>query len=354
MVRAKHVIAWGRHDPEYARNRTLRLAWQDLGWTLSEFRPCLSPLADLEAFLRGLPKPDLIWVPGFRQRDLPAARRWSRRLQVPLLFDPLISAYAKQVLERHKFAASSVSAKRLLQQEKALFKSADLLLADTRSHAAFFAETFGIPLSRIAVVPLGAEEPLFSPSPQANRPDAPFEVLFLGSFIPLHGVETIAQAICAYQGPPVHWRFLGKGKERAHCENILAGRSDVSFDGWIPYVKVPEAIALSDLVLGVFGTTPQAERAISNKVFQALACGRPVLTRTSDAYPDDAEATSCLTQIPPGNPAALAQAVAELAKNRSQMPARNRAARALFDAHYSRTRISSALAAALNCLSPSP
>ena len=353
MGKAKHVIAWGRHDPEYARNRTLRLAWQDLGWTVSEFRPCLSPLADIEAVLRGLPKPDLVWVPCFRQRDLLAARRWSRRLQVPMLFDPLISAYAKQVMERHKFAASSTPAKRLLQQEKALFSAADLLLADTRSHAAFFAETFGIPQSHIAVVPLGAEEPLFAPSTQANRPDAPFEVLFLGSFIPLHGVETIAHAICAYQGPPVHWRFLGKGKLRANCEKILSGRADVSFDGWLPYVKIPEAILLSDLVLGVFGTTPQAERAISNKVFQALACGRPVLTSMTSAYPEDAEAAACLIQIPPGNPVALAQAVTELAKNRNQMPARNHAARALFDAHYSRAKICAALASALKTLFPS-
>ena len=351
MQNAKHVLAWGRHDADYARNRVIRHALQDLGWTVSEFRPRLSGLGDLEALLRGLPQPDLVWIPICRQRDVLAARRWCRRRNVPLLFDPMISAYAKQVFERRKFAPGSTSAERLRRQEAQQFGAADLLLADTRSHAEFFAETFGIPAERIFVVPLGAEEPLFSPSGDANRPDAPFEVLFFGSFIALHGAEIVAQAACQYHGPPVRWHFLGNGPARAACEKIAAGRPDVVFEGWKPYRELPQTIARSDLVLGAFGTTPQAERAISNKVFQALACARPVLTRTSRAYPDDATAAGGLILIPPGDPGALAQAVETLARDRAGMAARNQAARALFDAHFARAKIAAALGSALGALS---
>jgi len=347
MTGARHVIAWGRHDPDYARNRVIRQALQDLGWTVSEFRPHISALGDWEAAFHRLPLSQLVWLPGFRQRDAAAASRWCRRRNVPLLFDPLISAYAKQVLERRKFALGSAQAEQLRHREARQFGVADLLLADTRSHAEFFAETFGIPAERIQVVPIGAEEPLFHPMAQTKPPEALFEVLFYGSFITLHGAEIVARAACQYQGPPVRWRFLGKGPARAACAQMAAGRPEVTIEDWKPYREIPAAIAQADLVLGVFGTTPQAERAISNKVFQALACGRPVLTRTSRAYPDDAAASGGLILIPPGDPAALAQAVAALAQDRAGLPARNQAARALFDAHFSRARIAAALGAAL-------
>jgi len=347
MTGVKHAIAWGRHDPDYVRNRVMRQALQDLGWSVSNFRPHVSSLGDLEAVLRGVPRPDLVWLPGFRQRDAAAAHRWCRRRNVPLMFDPLISAYAKQVFERGKYAPGSAQAERLRRREARQFGMADLLLADTRSHADFFAETFGILPARIRVVPLGAEEPLFRPMTPANHPDAPFEILFYGSFLALHGVETIVRAACQYQGPPVRWHFLGNGSARAACEKIATGRPDVVFEDRKPHGELPVAISLSDLVLGVFGTTPQAERAISNKVFQALACGRPVLTRTSRAYPDGATESGGLLLIPPGDSDALAQAVATLARDRAGMMARNRAARTLFEAHFSRAKIATALGAAL-------
>mgnify|MGYP000924540674 CR=1 FL=1 len=191
----KKVLIWGRYGnygPDYPRNRVIESVLRSLGCEVSRFLPALSATADLEYALRNLlersHRPDLVWVPCFRQRDLAAAARYARRQRVPLVFDPLISAYDKQVNEKHKFAADSAKARKLLEWESRLFQLPDWLIADTEGHADYFHATHGVARARIRVIPVGAEESLFTPQPWPHKPaDAPLELAFFGTFIGAKG-----------------------------------------------------------------------------------------------------------------------------------------------------------------------
>jgi glycosyltransferase involved in cell wall biosynthesis len=313
---------WGRFDVGYARNRILRGQLAELGWQVRDFHPRVNRLGDWEAWLRWLPRPDLVWVPCFRQRDLAAASRWARSRGVPLLFDPLISAYDKQVDERGKLAADSPSARRLLAWERALFARADRVIADTPAHADYFVEMLGVPRTRVAVVYVGAESAQFRPQPTgAQGAAAPMEVLFYGSFIPLQGPATVVEAARRYQGPPVRWVLLGNGPLRKDCEARATGLTNVAFEDWLPYEQLPARIQRADLLLGVFGTTPKAGRVIPNKVFQALAAGKPVVTRAAPAYPAEllAAESSGLVWVNAGDAQDLADRVAALAADRAAL-----------------------------------
>lgn len=316
-ARQRSVLWWGRFDPDYSRNRVLRKQFVSLGWQVCDFIPLTSALADTEALLRRIPVPDLVWVPCFRQRDVRAASRWARRHGVPLVFDPLISAFDKQVDERRKFPAQSHRASRLLRWEQDIFNSAGVVIADTPAHADYYVHTLAISERRVSVIYVGAEESLFQPQSLPDRPGAPIEVLFYGSFIPLQGPQVVVEAARLYQGPPVRWVLLGQGPLRAQCETAAKGVDNVVFEDWLPYPDLPRRIHQADILLGVFGTTPKANRVIPNKVFQALACGRPVVTRTASAYPgvvSDAP-ESGLIWITAGDPAELADRIAVLASN---------------------------------------
>lgn len=322
------------------------------GYTISDFWPRISPAGDVEASLRVRSPVDLVWVPCFRQRDLAAARRWSARRGLPLIFDPLISAYDKQVFEREKFAAESLGARRLLGWERRLFGCADLLLADTEAHAEFFIQSLGVPRDRVHVVPLCADEELFKAEEGPANPKEPLEVLFFGSFIPLQGPQVIVDAANLYQGAPVRWCLVGDGPLRASCQSRASQGSRLEFEDWIAYPSLPSRIARADIVLGIFGDTPKAARVIPNKLCQALACARPVVTRSSHAFPAGLSTSdrSGITWVPPADPRTLSEAVAGLAASPQSLGTRGRDALQSYRRWFSAERTATALKQALATL----
>lgn len=349
------VLWWGRFDPDYSRNRILRSALRDAGWDIVDFRPSISKLGDWEALLRGVRRPDLVWVPCFRQRDVLAAARFARRHAVPLLFDPLISAWDKQVFEREKFAPDSAAGQKLLESEREQFRAADMVLADTGAHARFFAETFDLMPDRLAVVPVGAEEPHFHAAPMPPRDGRPLEALFYGSFLGLQGPETIIESARLYDGPPVTWTMLGEGPLLAACRHRAEGLANVVFEPWRAYADLPARIRRADILLGVFGASAKAGRVIPNKVYQALACGRPVITREAPAYAERLGATADktgLAQIPPDDPAALARMVAAWAAKPEWLDTLGGAAARSYERHFSNRAVRAALNSALEQLFP--
>ncbi|MDX1512189.1 MAG: glycosyltransferase [Gammaproteobacteria bacterium] len=348
----RRVLWWGRSDPGYARNAILRRCLVDAGFEIHDFRPSFSPLGDLEAALRLRTGADLVWVPSFRQRDLAAAARFCKRRALPLVFDPLISAYDKQVDERKKFPPGSAAANRLLAWERRLFGAADRLLADTPAHAEYFHRTHGVARERMVVVPMSAEEDLFRPSPVPPASAGPLEVLFFGSFLPLQAPEVIVEAANRYQGSPVVWRLLGAGPALNACRRLVRQGTAVEFEDWLPYAELPSRIAQAQIVAGIFGNTPKAQRVVPNKVCQALACGRPLVTRDSPALPPQLgqDPESGVTLVPPADPAALASAVAALAGSPETLAERGRWAQQSYRRHFSSARVKAALASGLDGL----
>lgn len=352
----RRVLWWGRfgnYGPDYPRNRTLIDCLTRLGWDVISYQPKLSALADVEAGLRRFAGVDLVWVPCFRQRDVAAASRWAQRHGVPLIFDPLISAFDKQVAERQKFPVNSSKAQRLLRWEQEIFAKADWLIADTQAHAAYFTSQHRISSERICVLPVGAEEGLFSPQPRSNGDIK--EALFFGTFIGLQGATHIAESVAHYSGPALRLTFLGDGPERAACEAIVAEannpRVHVAFEEWLPLSELPSRIGASDICLGVFGTGEKTNRVIPNKVYQSLACDRPVITIKAEAYPKALESgASGLLWVAPGDPRGIAQAVSDALSQNPPGGVAAGLARKTYQQHFSNERISDELTRLLSRL----
>ncbi len=342
-MKTKRVLFWGRFDHRYSRNRVNIALFRELGWEVDFFDVKISPrFGDVEAFLRGLwtrPKPDLIWVPICRQRDILAACRWARMHGIKIVFDPMISAWDKKVLEQKKWKASENRAKKLHKLEKRMMNAPDFVTWDTVCHVDFCDREFGVPREKMAALFTGTDEAVFKPAPTPPRKDGDFRVLYHGAYLPLHGMEYIVEAARMTQGKGIHWDLLGWGAYKAPTEALAKGISNITFLDKVPYEKVPEVIYSADVVLGVFGTTEKASRVIGNKIFEAMGCARPVINEYCYGYPDEAKDCKAIKFVPPGDAAAIVKAVEEYRSDWDNRESYNKAAYEFFQKHLSMAEV---------------
>lgn len=327
------LLWWGRSDPDYSRNKIILSLFEQLGWQIRFFHPVSSGLGLAQAFLSRLQIPDLIWVPCFRQRDMRAALYWGRRWGRPLVFDPLISAYQKEVYEKQRWGPEEKAAIRLRRWEGELFRRADLVIADTHLHAEFYRRALKVDARKISVIHVGADERMFKPTP-LDIGKMPIEVLFYGSFLSLHGPEVIIEAAAIMDRQEIRWTLLGDGDIKSQLQEKAGRLKHVRFEPWIEYERLPQRISRAHIVLGIFGTTPKAAMVIPNKVFQAMALGRPLITRESDAYPGKLISSQVIGWVPPGDAHALARCVGKWVAEPAELTKRAARTRELYMQYF--------------------
>ena len=260
---------------------------------LAQARLLWRPRADGQAIIVGYPG----------HLDLPAARRAAGKR--PVIFNPLVSLVDTLVGDRRRFRRGSLPARLLAEIDRRALRAADLVVADTQANADFLAELAGLPPERIGVCFVGAEEGVFRPG---WAPEEPFTAVFVGKLIPLHGLETILAA--ARLAPELRLRIIGSGQ----LGSLLESRSaNVDWVPWVDYEQLPGELRRAGCALGIFGASDKARRVIPNKAFQALACGVPLVTADSPGARELLSDGQNALLVPPGDPAALAEALRRLA-----------------------------------------
>jgi len=249
--------------------------------------------------------------------DMPTARRVAGPR--PLVFNPLVSLEDTMVGDRGLFSSASLRGRALRAVDRRAFRTADLVVADTAAHAAYYAARFDIRTDRVAVCFVGAEDRLFRPGTRAK---GEFNALFVGKLIPLHGLETIlaAASLC----PDIPFHIVGTGQLDAM---LVGAPKNVLHDPWIDYERLPALYRSAGCALGIFGTSEKAERVIPNKAFQALATATPLITSDTVAQRELLRDGRDALLVPAGDPEALASAVRRLAADgmlRAELGARGR------------------------------
>ena len=342
------IVFWGTYDLGKPRNRILLRGLREAGVDLIEVHRDVWDGVEDKGQIAGAGRKLVLLVkwlaayPGLVWRYLRAPRHdavlvgymghldvlvlwpFAKLRGAPVVWDAFLSLYNTVVEDRRMIGRGNPLAWCLFAWEWLACRAARLVLLDTRAHAGYFEERFGLRPGRTASVFVGAEPEAF-PATVPNRAhgDA-LTVLFYGQFTPLHGIETILRAAQMAQGEAIRWILIGTGQEAGAVRALLEeAPAQVDWIEWAYYGALRDHIARADICLGIFGDTGKAARVIPNKVFQILASGAPLITRDSPAIrellsPD----TPGVWLVPPADPEALLAAVERFATDRDGLPDR--------------------------------
>ena len=365
MTAPTDACLFGTYEAGHSANRLLRLALTGAGWRVTECHERLweetrnkgrryfgvTSLARLglrwasaagrlrRRWRASTAAPPLVVVGFGGQLDVLFAGRFCRP-RAALVFAPLVSLTETLVEDRR--IVRGLGARALAALDRASLRAADLVLADTAAHTEYLAGL--APRAPLATWYLGVE-PEFLP-PVVARP-LPRRVLFYGRHLPLHGVETIVAA-AARLGERAEFVLIGDGPGRAAAET-LAQRAGarITWREEVPLARLPAELGAAAVVLGAFGAGRKAEMVVPNKVWQAAAAGRPLVTRDGPALREVLRPGEHCLACPPGDPVALADAIARLLENPGLAEGLGRAARAHVLARFGPERQAAHLAALL-------
>jgi glycosyltransferase involved in cell wall biosynthesis len=350
------VCYFGRFDPQYNRNIILAKCLERSGAHVIRIRddrglPARTPSLVTRALRERF---DAIVV-GFRAHsDMIAARALATLRGVPLVFDPLTSRYEEKVIDRRLVGPRTPLAWWYRTIDGLGCRVADRVLLETDQQIDHFARTFNVPRDRFRRVFLGADDEVLRPQPMPVRPPGAFTVFFYGWFSPLHGVEHIIDAAARLEsaGEPARFVLVGSGQTLPAAKGQVErlGLRSVAFLPGVPYADLGPLMADADICLGSFGTTDRASRVVANKVYDALAVARPVITADTPAARDVLTHGETAWLCAPSSGEALADALRTLRRQPDLL--RGLAARGydLFTSRFSLEALSRDLAAIMSPL----
>lgn len=275
----------------------------------------------LYSYLR-MPKHDIVIIPYLGNIDVILLWPFARLRGARICWDMFISVYDTVVEDRRLVQPGGWGARLLYQFERGSVRAADLVLMDTCEHARYIAQLYRVPAGKIKAVWVGVETDLFRRTPFPIR-EGPVHVLFYGQFIPLHGLETLVDAIhliqstCDGHRSDLRFTIIGSGQEAGKIDRLIDRYKlrDIRRIAWVNYADLPAAIDEADICLGVFAEEGKAGRVIPNKMFQILATGRPLVTRDSSAARELVQPGAAIRLVCPGDSADLARHLSALARD---------------------------------------
>ncbi|HET6547539.1 MAG TPA: glycosyltransferase family 4 protein, partial [Solirubrobacter sp.] len=266
-----------------------------------------------------------------------AAMAWAARRGVPGVLEvnaPLVDEHARHRGLVHR-AAAEAAVRAALRDATAAIAVSEPVAAWARARAADPARVHvvanGVDVERIRPVPraaggrgVGVERVRPAPAARGGR----LTVGFVGTLKPWHGIETLVEAFGRLDRD---WRLLVVGdgpraavlRERARRLGV-AGR--VECTGANAHAAVPAQLARMDIAVAPY---PADDGGYCSplKLFEYLAAGLPIVASRTGAVTSVLRDGHDGVLVPPGDPGALAAALADLRADPARRAALGRAAR---------------------------
>ncbi|NJD58350.1 MAG: glycosyltransferase WbuB [Anaerolineales bacterium] len=240
--------------------------------------------------------------------------------------------------------------------ERFLYKHADLLVVNSPG---FIDHVKSRGAKRVELVPNGTDTLMFSPNldgkpfRQQHGLDGKFVALYAGAHGLSNDLGTVLKAAQILRPrADIQIVLLGDGKDKPllQAKAAQAGLGNVLFLPPIAKVDMPAALAAADACIAILKPIEMYKTTYPNKVFDYMAAGKPVVLAIDGVIREVVVQAGGGIPIQPGDPAALAQAILQLADDPKAAHQMGLNARSYVETHFDRNELATNLLVLINNL----
>lgn len=312
------ICYFGNFDPEYARNKVVLRGLEENGVEILFCRTDkkgLGGLIDLFKKHQSLKNSYDIMIIGYSDSrfTVPLARLISRK---KIIWDAFYSLYSSYVFDRKLINPQGLKAKYYWFLDWLSCKLANKILLDTNEHIKYFVRVFKEKPQKFMRSFVGTDDLVFYPRSGVKNHNQ-FLIHFHGKFVPLQGTEHIVSAANILKNEDIVFQLIGQGQEYERVRKLAEefGLKNINWIDKVKYEELPDFIKKADVCLGIFGNTPKSKLVIPNKVYEAIAMAKPVISGDTPAirefFTDREDILLCKT----ADPEDLAKKILELKNN---------------------------------------
>lgn len=303
-------------------------------------------LSDLEA-------PDAIIGSSVHPLAAWAGRRLAKRHGVPFIFE-VRDLWPQTLIDMGRISHGHPAAIGLRWLETSLYRDASRIIV-LLPKANEYIEPLGVSPEKIIWIPNGVDLESFPVRPPMAPSSDRFTLMYFGAHGAANGLDNLLAAMQLVAQVPagirICLRLIGDGPLKPFLMAMASerGLTNVSFEDPVPKSRIPALAARADAFVFNLIDAPVFRYGISsNKLFDFLAAGRPVIFCCASSNNPVGEAGAGIT-VPPEDPPALAAAIVELASvPEAELIRMGQAGRLYLDANHGMEKLAGRLAFALD------
>ena len=279
----------------------------------------------------------------------------SRHFDIPFVFE--VRDLWPQALINFGALKNPLAIWWLRRMERKIYRAADHIVALSPGMKAGIVGA-GVPEDNVTMIPNASDLDLFHPAldrmigrERLGLQDR-FAAIYFGAIGFANGLELVVEAARILKQRnrcDIVIVLHGDGGRRAALQQMVAEceLDNVIFSDPVPdKSSVASLVAACDVCLTIYRANKEHTWS-PNKMFDALAAGRPVIVNVPGWLTETIEANNCGRGIHPERPEELADALEQLAANRQQRIEIGKNARALAEREFARDKLAARLEAVL-------
>lgn len=233
----------------------------------------------------------------------------------PIIFDFYLSIFDMMCNDRKVYTPESFLGKITYWIEKKSLQKADYIIVDTTKLITTLSKEYNIDKKKFIRVPLTINEENVMPK-EVQPYSENFSVLYVGSYIPLHGTKVIIEAakILQESNEKISLLMIGKGPDLEQCKNLATKYNlrNIEFKGFMSLEELNYYYNACDINLGLFNTGERANAVVLNKTNDSFRVGKPHVTLETDAMKEAFSDNEDIFFVKDIKPQTLAHRIIEL------------------------------------------